>query len=123
MLALFWAACASEDPIDVDTVTNQWWHLVDNDMNIFLEQLEGEGAGDLWYDFLIPELPLEENYYAGEWEQLDEHRFRLDYFGDEYTVRAFPADEPGCYDLRLGIIANDLACPYTGEISDTTEEG
>lgn len=122
MLTILLAACSKIEPVPVDTLVGAWWHLADNDMNVFLQPSEPDDAfvggphaeGTLWYDFFGPRVTTEDNFYGGEWEQITDVRFTLDYFGDGYSIKAYPSDILGCYDLRVGFLGSDLACPYEG---------
>lgn len=122
MLIFMVAACVDRDAVEIDRVTNRWWHLVDNNINIYLEQPGDALEGTLWYDFVGPDVPLEENWYGGEWAQVSDRRFSLEYFGKRYKVSASPSEEPGCYDLHLGLLADDLACPYEDVFGEDDED-
>ncbi|MEZ4241220.1 MAG: hypothetical protein R3F59_34685 [Myxococcota bacterium] len=111
MLVAWLLGCGVEEAVSVDDVTNTWWHLEDNDLNVYLEQHGDGDEGSLWYDFVVPDEALEDNVYGGEWVRLAQTRFLLDYFGKELKVTASPSDVPDCYNLHLGLLANDLACP------------
>ncbi|MEQ1566564.1 MAG: hypothetical protein ABMA64_13060 [Myxococcota bacterium] len=108
----WWLGCAPASSIPLEDVTNRWWHLEVQDLNLFLETDDSQTEGTAWYDWWGPLEPVDANEYGGEWWRADEASFTVDYDGDTWTIRAQPSDEPGCYDLRVGILASDRACPY-----------
>lgn len=119
MLTILLSACSATDPVSVDTLVGAWWHLADNDMNVYLEpSVPDDAEGTLWYDFFGPRVATDENFYGGEWERVTDVRFTLDYFGEGFSIKAYPSDILGCYDLRVGFLGSDLACPYQGEFED-----
>lgn len=109
LLAL--VGCAQHPPVPIDRVTNQWWVLDENEVAFYLEQeAPTDRSGPLWYDYWWWEDPTFSDL-SGDWVQIDDRRFQVEFAGTDVTVRAVPAGG-GCYWLRVSVYAEDLACPW-----------